>query len=108
MTTTSRYGHVQHRAAAGLYRMPSGATNRTYLPKSFLRATIRGLNDYSVATSTSKPTVTVGNPVARLPPYISVRALLTHTAPTSGIWREIAFLDKGEQYVPWEARARTA
>ena len=32
--------------------------------------------------------VTVGMSVTRHPPYRSVRALLTHTAPTSSIWRE--------------------
>ena len=46
--------------------------------------------------------VTVGMPVARHPPYRSVRALLTHTAPTSSTWRKIAAQDKDEQYVPLE------
>jgi hypothetical protein len=36
-----------------------------------------------------------------VPPYRSVRALPTHTAPTSSIWRESAFQDKGGQRVPW-------
>ena len=39
------------------------------------------------------------------PPHRSVRALLTHTAPTSGIWREIAFLDMHEQLAPWAMSA---
>ena len=37
--------------------------------------------------------VTVGMSVTRHPPYRSVRALLTHTAPTSSIWRENELLD---------------
>ena len=37
--------------------------------------------------------VTVGMSVTRHPPYRSVRALQTHTAPTSSIWRENELLD---------------
>ena len=43
--------------------------------------------------------VTVGMPVTRHPPYRSVRALLTHTAPTSSVWRETAVQGKDEQCV---------
>src|SRR5690606_22234771 len=32
--------------------------------------------------------VTVGTPVTGCPPHRSVRAVLPHTAPTSGIWRQ--------------------
>lgn len=38
-----------------------------------------------------------------VPPYRSVRALLTHTTPTSSIWRENASLDKDVLLVLWLA-----
>jgi hypothetical protein len=40
--------------------------------------------------------VAVGMLVSQHPLHRSVRALLTHTAPTSSIWRRSALRDKGE------------
>ncbi len=42
--------------------------------------------------------VTVGMPVARHPPYRSVREVLPHTAPTSGNNAEISDLEKDVQF----------
>jgi len=48
--------------------------------------------------------VTVGMSVTRHPPYRSVRALLTHTAPTSSIWRENELLDIHEPLLALEEK----
>ena len=43
--------------------------------------------------------IAVGMPVTRHPPHRSVRADFPHTAPTSGVWRKIAYRDTDARFV---------
>ena len=50
-----------------------------------------------------KEWVAVGTAIADRPPHRSVRALLTHTAPTSDIWRQSGRSGKDAQVGAGEA-----
>ena len=49
--------------------------------------------------------IAVGMPVTRHPPRRSVRADFPHTAPTLGVWRQIAYQDTDARYMAWESIA---
>ena len=49
------------------------------------------------AKNSGEKLVAVGMRIALHPPHRSVRALLTHTAPTLDVWRQTSLAEKGEE-----------